>query len=111
MMGKKASMSKMFNQFSLEERIPADHHRRQIIAAVDFSSVRRTTQRFDSHTGQPSIDPIVVFKMALLGYLYGVTSERRLADQTSPNVVARFAIRPCRFLIDKSIHEVAATSN
>jgi len=44
------------------------------------------TARFYSHTGQPSIDPMVIFKMALLGYLYGITSERRLVQEIGLNL-------------------------
>jgi transposase len=89
-MGKKPSSSKLFYQFSLEERIPADHLLRQVTAAVDFSFVRRLTERFSSHTGQPSVDPIGLFKMALLGYLDGVTSERRLADEIGLHLAYRW---------------------
>src|SRR5450756_808378 len=81
MMGRKDSDGKLFYQFSLEERVPEDHLLRHVLSAVDFSFVRRMTARFYSHTGQPSIDPVVIFKMALLGYLYGITSERRLAEE------------------------------
>lgn len=86
MMGRKGSVGKLFYQFSLEERVPQDHLLRRILAAVDFSFVRRTTARFYSHTGQPSIDPVVIFKMALIGYLYGITSERRLVQEIGLNL-------------------------
>lgn len=39
-----------------------------------------------SHTGAPSVDPVVVFKMALLGYIYGITSERKLAEECRLNM-------------------------
>lgn len=86
MMGKKGSTGKMFYQFSLEERVPADHLLRRVTEAVDFSFVRRMTARFYSHTGQPSIDPVVIFKMALLSFLYGITSERRLVEEIKLNL-------------------------
>lgn len=86
MIGKKVPTSKLFYQFSLEERVPADHLLRRVAAAVDFSFVRRLTKRFYSHTGQPSVDPVVIFKMALLGYLYGITSERRLVQEIQLNL-------------------------
>ena len=86
MMGRKGSVGKLFYQFSLEERVPQDHLLRRVLAAVDFSFVRRMTERFYSHTGQPSIDPVVIFKMALLGYLYGITSERRLVEEIRLNL-------------------------
>jgi transposase len=86
MMGRKGSVGKLFYQFSLEERVPQDHLLRRVLAAVDFSFVRRTTARFYSHTGQPSIDPVVIFRMALISYLYGITSERRLVQEIRLNL-------------------------
>ena len=86
MMGRKGSVGKLFYQFSLEERVPEDHLLRRVVSAVDFSFARRLTARFYSHTGQPSIDPVVIFKMALVGYLYGITSERRLVQEIRLNL-------------------------
>ena len=86
MLGQKIFQPKLFYQVSLEERVPPDHLLRQVAAAVDFAFVRRLTARFYSHTGQPGIDPVVLFKMALLGYLYGSTSERRLAEELRLNL-------------------------
>lgn len=86
MMGRKDSDGKLFYQFSLDERVPEDHLLRLVAKAVDFSFVRRLTARFYSHTGQPSIDPVVIFKMALLSYLYGITSERRLVEEIKLNL-------------------------
>ena len=67
MMGRKERAGKRFCQVSLEELVPDDHLLRRVDAAVDFSVVRRLTARFYSHTGQPGIDPVVLFKMGLLG--------------------------------------------
>ena len=86
MLGRKTFEPKLLYQFSLEERVPADHLLRRVAAAVDFAFVRRLTARFYSHTGQPGVDPVVLFKMALLGWLYGITSERRLADECRLNL-------------------------
>lgn len=86
MMGQKHSEGKLFYQFSLDERVPQGHLLRQITEVADLSFVRRMTARFYSHTGQPSIDPMVIFKMALLGYLYGITSERRLVQEIGLNL-------------------------
>lgn len=86
MLGRKTFEPKLFYQFSLEERVPQGHLLRRVAAVVDFSFVRRLTARFYSHTGQPGIDPVVLFKMALLGWLYGIPSERRLADEVRLNL-------------------------
>ena len=90
MMGSKTFQPKGVYHLNLEERIPADHLVRQVAAVVDFAFVRRLTARFYSHTGKPSIDPVVLFKMALLGYLYGITSERRLAEEVRLHLAYRW---------------------
>ncbi len=86
MMGRKAFTPKVLYRFSLEERVPPDHLLRRVAQAVDFAFVRRLTERFYSHTGQPSVDPVVLLRMALLGYLYGIASERRLAEEIRLNL-------------------------
>src|SRR5688500_4519011 len=86
MMGAKRPSRKEFYRVSLEEWVPADHLLRRVAGAVDFAFVRRLTQRFYSHTGQPSVDPVVLFKMALVGYLYAITSERRLVQEIGLNL-------------------------
>lgn len=86
MIGKKEVTSKLFYQFSLEQRVPPDHFLRQVATAVDFSFVRKKTAHYYSNTGQPSVDPEVVFKIVLLGYLFGITSERRLVQEISLNL-------------------------
>src|SRR5919202_3942770 len=80
-LGRKTFAPKVVHEVNLDERVPQDHLLRRIAEVVDFSFVRRLTARFYSHTGQPGIDPVVLFKMALVGYLYGITSERRLAEE------------------------------
>ena len=86
MLGRKRFEPKLFYQFSLEDRVPEDHLLRRVVAVVDLAFVRRLTARFYSHTGQPGVDPVVLFKLALLGWLYGITSERRLAEECRLNL-------------------------
>src|SRR5450756_2104421 len=81
MMGQRGYETKLYYQLSIDELVPQDHLLRRIAEAVDFSFVRPLCRPFYSHTGQPSVDPVVIFKMLLLGYLYGITSERRLAEE------------------------------
>ena len=92
MMGRKALAGKLFYQVSLEELVPAGHLLRRVAEAVDFGVARRLTARFYSHTGQPSVDPVVLFKMALLGYLYGLPSERRLIEEIRLNLAYRWFV-------------------
>jgi transposase len=83
MMGRQDFEGRLYYQLSLDRLIPQDHLLRRIAAAIDFSFVRPLCRPYYSHTGQPSVDPVVIFKMMLLGYLYGIPSERRLAEEVS----------------------------
>jgi transposase len=84
MLGQQDFDSKLYYyDLSLDGLVPEDHLLRRIAAGVDFSFVRSLCRPYYSHTGQPSVDPVVIFKMLLLGYLYGITSERRLAQEVS----------------------------
>jgi transposase len=69
--------------------VPENHLLRQIDRAVDFAFIPPLCRAFYSHTGRPSVDP-VVFKMLLVGYLYGITSERRLARELNLNLAYRW---------------------
>ena len=53
---------------------------------MDFGFITPMVHKFYSHTGTPSVDPVVVFKMSLIGYLYGISSERRLAEECRFNM-------------------------
>jgi transposase len=82
--------AKFYYNLSLDRLMPDDHLLRQIDRAVDFAFIRPLCRPFYSHTGRPSVDPIVLFKMLLVGYLYGITSERRLARELSLNLAYRW---------------------
>jgi transposase len=82
--------AKFYYNLSLDRLVPEDHLLRLISNAVDFSFIRPLCRPFYSHTGRPSVDPVVLFKMLLIGYLYGITSERRLARELSLNLGYRW---------------------
>jgi transposase len=82
--------AKWYYNLSLERLVPDDHLLRLIANAIDFSFIRPLCRPFYSHTGRPSVDPVVLFKMLLIGYLYGITSERRLARELSLNLAYRW---------------------
>ena len=90
MMGKKQFAPRLFHALSLEAMIASDHQLRRLAAVVDLSFVREFCASYYSRTGQPSVDPVVLFKMMLLGYLYGITSERRLAEECSLHLAFRW---------------------
>ena len=68
------------HSLSLSKLVPEGHLVRSLEEVLDLGFVRSLCRPYYSHTGQPSVDPIVIFKMMLLGYFYGITSERRLAE-------------------------------
>lgn len=86
MMGRKVYQEKLFYNFSLEKKVPEDHILRKINELVDLKFIRELVAPYYSHTGQPSVDPVVLFKMMLIGYFYNITSERRLAEELSLNL-------------------------
>jgi transposase len=92
MMGQRQFVPKLFYQFSLDSLVPETHLLKRIAAAVDFSFIRPLCRRDYSTTGQPSIDPVVLFKMLLVGYLYGITSERRLAQEVELHLAYRWSV-------------------
>src|SRR5262249_34283606 len=86
MLGRKKFEPKLCSHFSLQERVPQDHLRRRGAAIVGCGFGRRLAARAASPTGPPGIDPVARFKMALLGWLYGLPSERRLAAEVRLNL-------------------------
>jgi hypothetical protein len=81
MMGQQPRVESLFYYFRREDQISEDHLLRLIDRYVDFSFVRERLKNFYSSTGRPSIDPEVLLRLLLVGYLYGITSERRLLDE------------------------------
>lgn len=86
MMSVKQKESKLFYNFSLSSRIPKDHFLRKVDEACDFSFIYKLARPYYSHTGQPGIDPVVLLKMMLIGYLYDITSERKLSQELTVNL-------------------------
>jgi transposase len=90
MMGKKDFKPRIFYRLSLEKMVPQDHLVRALEEILDINFIRGLCRKYYSHTGQPSVDPIVLFKMMLLGYLFGITSERKLAEECTVNLAFRW---------------------
>lgn len=75
----------------IELLVPKNHLLRVIDEHIDFSFVREKVRPFYSETkGRPALDPIVLFKMMLIGYLYGIRSERQLEQEIIPNAAYRW---------------------
>ncbi len=84
---------KLFYSFSLDKKVPADHLLRRIDRFLEFDDLRRHLQRFYSHTGRPSIDPELMIRMLIVGYCYGIRSERRLCEEVDMNLAYRWFCR------------------
>lgn len=83
MMGARTVMQEaLFYEFSLERHVPASHLVRGIDRFVDLAGIRAHLKPFYSETGRPSIDPELMIRMLLIGYCFGIRSERRAARQT-----------------------------
>src|ERR1700680_646239 len=93
MMGQQPRTESLFYYFRLEEQIPADHLLRLIDCYVDFSFVREQLKGFYSAMGRPSIDPEVLLRLLVVGYLYGITSERRLLEEVRMHLAYRWFTR------------------
>src|SRR6516225_6355626 len=101
MMGhRQVEQAALFYEFSLEKHIPADHLMRSIDRFVDLEQVRRDLAPFYSSIGRPSIDPELMIRMLLIGYCFGIRSERRLCDEVHLNLAYRWF---CRLGLDGTV--------
>lgn len=90
MMGRKAAQPELYVSFSLDAAVPRHHIVRKIAAAIDFEFVRSLAVPYYSWTGQPSVDPVVIFKLHLLGYLFNIRSERQLCEEAGLHLAWRW---------------------
>ena len=91
MMGERRVMQEaLFYGFSLERHVPDNHLLRKIDRFVDLSEVRRHLEPCYSETGRPSIDPELMMRMLIVGYSFGIRSERRLCDEVHLNLAYRW---------------------
>lgn len=75
---------------TLEELMPQEHFLRDLDRCVDFTFVYDKVETLYSNTGRPSVDPVKLVKMLLIGYLYGIESERRLEQEIRVNIAYRW---------------------
>ncbi len=75
----------------LEELVPADHLLRKIRKTIDFSFIyEKTKGLYCPDNGRPAIDPIKLFKILFIGYLFGIRSERQIIQEIQVNVAYRW---------------------
>jgi transposase len=90
MMGpRQVSQGSLFYAFSIEDYVPSDHLLRKIDHFLDLSEIRGFLAPYYSHQGRPSIDPELMIRMLLIGYCFGIWSERRLCDEVHLNLAYR----------------------
>ncbi|MCL4377003.1 MAG: transposase [Actinobacteria bacterium] len=92
MQGKKEFNQRIYYDFNLESMVPDYHLLKRINKIISFEFVRDKTKSYYSHTGKPSIDPVVLVKCLLIGYLFDIRSERKLVEEISLNLAYRWYI-------------------
>ena len=100
MMGRQADQPAFVYDFALDRHVPADHMLRSIDRFVELDEMRTKLVPFYSHTGRPSIDPELLIRMLLVGYCYGIRSERRLCEEVHLNLAYRWF---CRLGLDGAV--------
>ena len=108
MMGRlKHEQKPFFYSFCLDEAVPTDHPVRGIAAVLDLSWVHSELAPFYSSTGRPSIDPELMIRMLVLGYVFAIRSERALCRDVQVNLAYRWF---CGLSIEDRIPDHSAFS-
>jgi transposase len=100
MMGQRSGQEQLFYSFNLDEHVPSDHLLRGIDRCLDLTELRQQLAPFYSHTGRPSIDPELMVRMLLVGYSFGIRSERRLCEEVHLNLAYRWF---CRLGLEEAV--------
>lgn len=94
MMGRQGGgQGQLFYAFNLDAHVPRDHLLRDVDQFLDLSELREQLAPFYSHTGRPSIDPELMIRMLIVGYCFGIRSERRLCEEVHLNLAYRWFCR------------------
>ena len=101
MMGRREDgQGQFFYAFDLDKVVPPDHLVRQIDAVLDLSWIYKDLAPYYSHTGRPSIDPVLMMRMLIVGYVFAIRSERQLCSEVQVNLAYRWF---CRLGIEDKI--------
>jgi len=92
LLGENPRSERMFYYVRMEDIVPENHLLRLIDRHIDLKFIRDKVKHLYSHTGRPSIDPEVLLRMLLIGYLYGITSERRLCEEVQMHIGYRWFV-------------------
>ena len=94
MMGRQVTgREQLFYTFSMEDHVPEGHLLRGIHHFLDLSSFRQHMEPFYSPVGRPSVDPELMIRMLIVGYCFGIRSERRLCEEVHLNLAYRWFCR------------------
>ena len=93
MQGQKDIQPKMMYQVHLDSLVPADNFYRRLSAALDLNFLYKATSQYYGNEGQESIDPVVFFKVCLVGYLNNIGSDRKLIEYCSNCLDVRLFIK------------------
>ena len=91
MMGRRqVKQGQFFYSFDLDKVVPSDHLVRQIDGVLDLGWVHKELAAYYSHTGRPSIDPVLMVRMLIVGDVFAIRSERRLCAEVQVNLAYRW---------------------
>src|SRR5882757_4231540 len=91
MMGRLShDQEQFFYSFRLDEAVSDDHPVREIAAVLDLSWVHSELARYYSPLGRPSIDPVLMIRMLIVGYVFAIRSERALCREVQVNLAYRW---------------------
>ena len=91
--GLKSGQGQLFYEFHLSDAVPEDHLVRKIDAALDLSWLRGELAPHYSSMGRPSIDPELMIRMLVLGYVFAIRSERLICREVQVNLAYRWFYR------------------
>jgi transposase len=101
MMGQReVGPGQFFYAFDLDRVVPPDHLVRQIDVVLDLSWVHKELAPYYSHTGRPSIDPVLMIRMLIIGYVFAIRSERAICAELKVNLAYRWF---CKLSIEDNI--------
>src|SRR3974377_749949 len=108
MMGRlKRDQGQLFYEFHLSQAVPEDHLVRKTDTALDLSWLRRELAPHYSSTGRPSIDPELMIRMLVVGYVFAIRSERLICSEVQVNLAYRWF---CKLGIEDAVPDHSAFS-
>src|SRR5579863_9202092 len=99
--------AQFFYSFRLDEAVPGDHPVRRIAAVLDLGWVHSELAPYYPRLGRPSIDPVLMIRMLIVGYVFGIRSERALCREVGVNLAYRWF---CGLSIEDKVPDHSAFS-